>query len=88
MCAVGLKSAVARASQRQQFFFSGVVATDEKLRTDGVCGDLVPQPLDAVVRGCGIVEIRVSQVEANVHDAHHNPLARVGLRQPCAGIGG
>ena len=79
MGAVGLAESVVAVAERQQLFLGGVFASDIERAANGVGRYLVPQPLDAVAREVGVVEGGVSEVEADVHHAHHNAIAGIGL---------
>jgi len=74
--AVGLRFAVVATAEREQFSLGGVVATHVECAADGVVRNLVPKPTDAVIGARRVVEIRVRQVETNVHHAHDNALSR------------
>ena len=86
--AMGLLLTVVGASQVEQFALAAVVASHKQRTADGVGANLVPQSLDAVVRGLCVVEVGVGEVEADIHDAHHHVLARIGLRQTRSCIDG
>ena len=50
-------------------------------RIDGVGRKLIPKTAYAIVGGRTVVEIRMGEVETNIHHAYHHALACVGLRK-------
>ena len=56
-----------------------IVASHDHLTADRILCQLIPESTDSVVRECCIVEIGVSQVEADIHQTHNDTFTRVSL---------
>ena len=64
-----------------QLLLSSKVASDGEGAVDGVLRQLIPEATDAVVGGVARIEVRMGKVEADIHQSHHHPFARISLRQ-------
>ena len=88
MGAVRLVEAVARVGVGQQRLAAAVVGPHIERTAHGVAREVVPQSLDAVGGGRGVVEGGVGEVKADVHHAHHDTCAGIGLGQRKPLVGG
>ena len=88
MGSMGLDESVVAMAEGKELFLSGVFAPHVEWTADGVGGNLVPQPTDAVVRARGVVEGGMREVEADIHHSHYHSIARIGLRQGRSSIDG